>query len=127
MNVLLETPPGRVGGRVPADRRDQPEHAYGAWWPAGHGLGYDAFTRQAVDLVTASRAASPRPSFADELLVQRCWTRSSGPHGADRSTWTDVRRAGQAGGRPMTRPITLFTGQWADLLIEEVARLAARG
>ena len=26
----------------------------------------------------------------------------------------------------MTRPITLFTGQWADLPLEEVARLAAR-
>ena len=25
----------------------------------------------------------------------------------------------------MTRPITLFTGQWADLPLEEVARLAA--
>ncbi len=24
----------------------------------------------------------------------------------------------------MTRPITLFTGQWADLPFEEVARLA---
>ena len=26
----------------------------------------------------------------------------------------------------MTRPITLFTGQWADLPFEEVCRLAAR-
>ena len=25
----------------------------------------------------------------------------------------------------MTRPITLFTGQWADLPFEEVCRLAA--
>ena len=25
----------------------------------------------------------------------------------------------------MTRPVTLFTGQWADLPFEEVARLAA--
>ena len=44
-----------------------------AWWPAGHGLGYEhAFTHQAVELVEdiAARRA-PAPSFADGLAVQR--------------------------------------------------------
>ena len=52
----------------------EPEHPYvGAWWPAGHGLGYEhAFTHQVVDLVGALAAGEqPTPSFADGLVVQR--------------------------------------------------------
>ncbi|SMC54243.1 Predicted dehydrogenase [Lentzea albidocapillata] len=52
----------------------EPEHPYvGAWWPAGHGLGYEhAFTHQAVDLVRAVAAGTdPTPTFADGLRVQR--------------------------------------------------------
>ncbi|WP_090096745.1 Gfo/Idh/MocA family protein [Lentzea jiangxiensis] len=52
----------------------EPEHPYvGAWWPAGHGLGYEhAFTHQAVDLVRAiAEGADPAPTFADGLQVQR--------------------------------------------------------
>lgn len=52
----------------------EPQHPYaGAWWPAGHGLGYDhAFTNQAADLVEAIAAGTdPTPSFADGLRVQR--------------------------------------------------------
>ncbi|WP_166137902.1 Gfo/Idh/MocA family protein [Nocardioides ochotonae] len=52
----------------------EPEHPYvGAWWPAGHGLGYEhAFTHQVVDLVRALAAGEqPTPSFADGLQVQR--------------------------------------------------------
>ena len=52
----------------------EPEHPYvGAWWPAGHGLGYEhGFTHQVVDLVTAiAKDADPAPSFADGLQVQR--------------------------------------------------------
>lgn len=70
----------------------EPEHAYvDAWWPAGHGLGYEhAFTHQAVDLVRDVAAhRGPRPSFADGLQVQRVLDaveRSA----ADRSTWTEV-------------------------------------
>ncbi len=70
----------------------EPEHAYvGAWWPAGHGLGYEhAFTHQAVDLVRdVADHRQPRPSFADGLQVQRVLDaveRSA----ADRSTWTEV-------------------------------------
>jgi predicted dehydrogenase len=70
----------------------EPEHPYvAAWWPAGHGLGYEhGFTHQVVDLVTALAAgAQPTPSFADGLQVQRVLDaveRSA----ADRSTWTEI-------------------------------------
>jgi predicted dehydrogenase len=52
----------------------EPEHPYvGAWWPPGHGLGYEhGFTHQAVDLVTAiAENRQPVPSFDDGLQVQR--------------------------------------------------------
>ncbi|WP_184928981.1 Gfo/Idh/MocA family protein [Saccharothrix ecbatanensis] len=52
----------------------EPQHPYlDAWWPAGHGLGYEhAFTHQAVDFVRAVAAGvGPTPSFADGLQVQR--------------------------------------------------------
>lgn len=52
----------------------EPSHPYvGAWWPAGHGLGYEhAFTHQAVDFVRGIAAGTdPVPSFADGLQVQR--------------------------------------------------------
>ncbi|GGU15628.1 Gfo/Idh/MocA family protein [Lentzea flava] len=52
----------------------EPNHPYvAAWWPAGHGLGYEhAFTHQAVDFVRAvAEGTDPAPSFADGLQVQR--------------------------------------------------------
>ena len=70
----------------------EPEHPYvAAWWPAGHGLGYEhAFTHQVVDLVTAiAKGDDPSPSFADGLQVQRVLDaveRSA----ADHSTWTEI-------------------------------------
>ena len=51
-----------------------PTHPYiSAWWPPGHGLGYEhGFTHQVVDLVTdIAKGADPAPSFADGLAVQR--------------------------------------------------------
>jgi predicted dehydrogenase len=70
----------------------EPGHPYvGAWWPAGHGLGYEhGFTHQVVDLLTAiAKDEDPTPSFADGLQVQRVLDaveRSA----ADRSTWTEI-------------------------------------
>jgi predicted dehydrogenase len=70
----------------------EPDHPYvGAWWPAGHGLGYEhGFTHQVVDLVSAiAKGDDPAPSFADGLQVQRVLDaveRSA----ADRSTWTEI-------------------------------------
>ncbi|MFK0024438.1 Gfo/Idh/MocA family protein [Streptomyces sp. NPDC090798] len=52
----------------------EPDHPYlDAWWPPGHGLGYEhTFTHQARDLVRAIAAGRrPEPSFADGLRVQR--------------------------------------------------------
>src|SRR3712207_6172388 len=67
-------------GSEPAERAGfrriivtEPEHPYvAAWWPAGHGLGYEhGFTHQVVDLVTAiAEGTDPAPSFADGLQVQ---------------------------------------------------------
>lgn len=50
------------------------EHPYaGAWWPVGHGLGYEhLFTHQAVDFVRAvAGEAATEPTFADAVVVQR--------------------------------------------------------
>lgn len=52
----------------------EPDHPYlDAWWPPGHGLGYEhTFVHQARDLVHAvAEGRQPEPSFADGLHVQR--------------------------------------------------------
>ncbi|MEU5343552.1 Gfo/Idh/MocA family oxidoreductase [Streptomyces sp. NPDC020766] len=52
----------------------EPDHPYlEAWWPPGHGLGYEhTFAHQARDLVHAiADGGQPLPSFADGLQVQR--------------------------------------------------------
>ncbi|HEU4997712.1 MAG TPA: Gfo/Idh/MocA family oxidoreductase [Lapillicoccus sp.] len=52
----------------------EPDHPYAAaWWPPGHGLGYEhTFTHEVVDLVRDVAAGrQPTPSFADGLQVQR--------------------------------------------------------
>lgn len=52
----------------------EPEHPYmAAWWPPGHGLGYEhGFVHQVVDLVKAiAESSDPTPSFKDGLQVQR--------------------------------------------------------
>ncbi|MEU6817946.1 Gfo/Idh/MocA family oxidoreductase [Streptomyces sp. NPDC046860] len=52
----------------------EPDHPYlDAWWPPGHGLGYEhTFVHQARDLVHAiAEGHVPVPSFADGLEVQR--------------------------------------------------------
>ncbi|MFJ4841112.1 Gfo/Idh/MocA family protein [Streptomyces sp. NPDC088746] len=52
----------------------EPQHPYlEAWWPPGHGLGYEhTFVHQAHDVVrTITEGRTPVPSFADGLQVQR--------------------------------------------------------
>ncbi|MBJ3808377.1 Gfo/Idh/MocA family oxidoreductase [Streptomyces flavofungini] len=52
----------------------EPGHPYlEAWWPPGHGLGYEhTFVHQARDLLHAIATGTvPAPSFADGLSVQR--------------------------------------------------------
>ncbi len=73
----------------------EPEHPYmAAWWPAGHGLGYEhGFVHQVVDLVQALGAGvQPEPSFADGLAVQRVLD-AVGRSSADSSRWTEVATA----------------------------------
>ncbi|GAA0475911.1 oxidoreductase [Paractinoplanes deccanensis] len=51
----------------------EPDHPYmAAWWPAGHGIGYEhTFTHEVRDLIAAIAAGDqPTPSFADALQVQ---------------------------------------------------------
>jgi predicted dehydrogenase len=52
----------------------EPEHPYmDAWWPAGHGLGYDhTFVHEIADFVRNIAAGTPpSPSFRDGLAVQQ--------------------------------------------------------
>ena len=72
----------------------EPEHPYAAaWWPTGHGLGYEhAFTHQLRDLVVdLAEGRAPSPSFEDGLAVQRVLDAVERSH-ADRSAWTEVAR-----------------------------------
>jgi predicted dehydrogenase len=68
---------GREPGAHAGFRRilvTEPDHPYlDAWWPPGHGLGYEhTFVHQARDLVHAiAEGKQPEPSFADGLQVQR--------------------------------------------------------
>ena len=85
------TEPGRQQGfrRIIVTEADHPY--VGAWWPPGHGLGYEhGFTHQVVDLVNAIAGnQQPTPSFADALQVQRVLAaveESSEQH----SAWTTV-------------------------------------
>ncbi|RCW45785.1 putative dehydrogenase [Halopolyspora algeriensis] len=70
----------------------EPSHPYlEAWWPPGHGLGYEhTFTHQMRDLLEdIATGTDPAPSFADGLAVQQVLDaveRSA----ADRSRWTEV-------------------------------------
>jgi predicted dehydrogenase len=70
----------------------EPEHPYvSAWWPPGHGLGYEhGFTHQVVDLVSAiAENRQPEPSFDDGLQVQRVLGVVEDSAGHD-SAWTAV-------------------------------------
>ncbi|WP_053205734.1 Gfo/Idh/MocA family protein [Jiangella muralis] len=91
LNVYDHTEDARLAGfkRVLVT---EPSHPYvSAWWPAGHGLGYEhAFTHQAVDLLTAiGEGRDPEPSFADGLAVQRVLAAVEDSAAAG-SAWTEV-------------------------------------
>ncbi len=91
LNVYDHTEDARLAGfkRVLVT---EPSHPYvSAWWPAGHGLGYEhAFTHQAVDLLTAiGEGRDPEPSFADGLNIQRILAAVEDSAAAG-SAWTEV-------------------------------------
>ena len=62
-----------------------------AWWPAGHGLGYEhGFTHQAADFIDAiAQGTDPTPSFDDGLAVQEVLAAVE-LSAADRSCWTPI-------------------------------------
>ncbi len=63
-----------------------------AWWPAGHGLGYEhGFTHQVVDLIQAiADERDPTPTFADGLQVQRVL--DAVETSSDTRTWQEITR-----------------------------------
>jgi predicted dehydrogenase len=84
-----------LGGAEAGFRRvlvTEPEHPYAAaWWPPGHGLGYEhTFTHEAKDFIEAVAAGvAPSPSFEDGLRVQRVLAAVEAS-AADESRWTVV-------------------------------------
>jgi predicted dehydrogenase len=75
----------------------EPEHPYtGAWWPAGHTLGYEhGFSHQVKDFVESIGAGEqPTPSFADGLQVQQVLD-SVERSAASGSSWVDVTQTGR--------------------------------
>ncbi|WP_433497775.1 Gfo/Idh/MocA family protein [Sphaerimonospora sp. CA-214678] len=70
----------------------EPEHPYaGAWWPPGHGLGYEhTFVHEVKDFLEAVAAGTdPTPSFEDGLRVQRVLAAVEESAASD-SRWTAV-------------------------------------
>ncbi|MEV4461852.1 Gfo/Idh/MocA family oxidoreductase [Microbispora sp. NPDC049633] len=68
------------------------DHPYaGAWWPPGHGLGYEhTFTHEVKDFIEAVAAgADPAPSFEDGLRVQKVLAAVE-QSAAEGSRFTDV-------------------------------------
>jgi predicted dehydrogenase len=75
----------------------EPTHPYaGAWWPPGHGLGYEhSFTHEVVDLVRdIAEGRDPQPSFADGLQVQQVLAAVEASAAED-GRWTEVADDGQ--------------------------------
>jgi predicted dehydrogenase len=74
----------------------EPTHPYvSAWWPPGHGLGYEhSFTHEIVDLVRdIGEDREPRPSFAEGLQVQQVLAAVESSAAAD-GRWTTVSISG---------------------------------
>lgn len=94
MNVLHYLD-ARDGARASGFARivvTEPEHPYvSAWWPPGHGLGYDhGFTHQVADFVqNITDGTDPHPSFAEGLQIQRI-LEAVEDSAADTSSWRSV-------------------------------------
>ena len=106
----------------PATRTCPPGGRPGTCW-----AGSTRSPTRSGDLVTAiAQGTDPAPSFADGLQVQRVLD-AVADSAASRQP-VDPGRPPDSGMKHqepiMSRPFTLFTGQWADLPLEEVCRLA---
>ena len=121
------------------------QHPYvAAWWPAGHMLGYehgfsspgrrprdrDRRGHRPASVVRRGSLGAARARCRRALERERVrldpHRRGRRPPVVERAKRDETLRQPDtpAEGEAMTRPITLFTGQWADLPFEEVARLA---
>ena len=70
----------------------EPTHPYvAAWWPPGHGLGYEhGFVNQARDFLAAiADGTDPSPSFADGTQIQHVLDAVE-TSAANRAAWTEV-------------------------------------
>ena len=70
----------------------EPDHPYvDAWWPPGHGLGYEhTFTHEIADFLAAvHEGTDPAPSFEDGLQVQRV-LEAVESSAKEESRWTTV-------------------------------------
>jgi predicted dehydrogenase len=70
----------------------EPEHPYAAaWWPTGHGLGYEhPFSHQVRDLlIDIAAGRQPEPSFSDGAQVQSVLAAVE-TSAINRSEWTSV-------------------------------------
>ena len=86
---------GRRRRGIPAHPRDRADHPYaGAWWPPGHGLGYEhTFVNEIADFVRDVCAGTPpSPSFADGLYVQQVMDAVERSSEAA-SAWTEIARS----------------------------------
>ncbi|OEU99663.1 MULTISPECIES: Gfo/Idh/MocA family protein [Streptomyces] len=91
-------PAGEAGfRRILVTEQDHPYLE--AWWPPGHGLGYEhTFTHQARDLVHAiATGTPPAPSFDDGLQVQRVLAAVEESAGRD-CVYTPVQHEASAAG-----------------------------
>jgi predicted dehydrogenase len=90
LHLFDGTEPAVTAGfrRIVVTEADHPYVA--AWWPPGHGLGYEhGFTHQVVDLVRAiAEGAQPEPSFASGLQVQRVL--DAVETSSDTHTWQEI-------------------------------------
>jgi predicted dehydrogenase len=81
----------------------EPDHPYlGAWWPPGHGLGYEhSFTHEMRDLIDAiAGGTDPVPTFADGLQIQQVLDAVA--RSADEAAgWVSVEEPAQALPRPV--------------------------
>ena len=95
MNELLYYD-ARIPSRDAGFRRiltTEPDHPYaGAWWPPGHGLGYEhAFVHEFADFLSCVEdGRDPEPSFENGLHVQRVLDAVARSADAD-SRWVDVQ------------------------------------
>ncbi len=71
LEVCLDT--GPLGGFTNVSVTDGSHPYFGAWWPAGHIIGYEhSFTHTVYDFVKGiAEGKSPRPDFEDGLKNQR--------------------------------------------------------